>query len=132
MEQLVETKAQDNKLEEAKVIRSPREREMQRTSARMIRFLRGKVKTGSTALVSIEDNNRVITDLMSKFETEQAIIKNNEEKYNQSFHTPFFNFPPLCPSLASKTLPPLHSKCLSEFSNLIRKLTHMHLSLYTN
>jgi hypothetical protein len=37
--------------------------------------------------------NEILVDPTDKYDIEQAILHNNEEKYKQSFHTPFFCFP---------------------------------------
>ena len=70
------------------------QRERQRSAARKIRFLRGKLSTGSTTLVTIQDEQGHWIDLTSKHEIEKAIVQNNSEKFRQSFHTPFM-VPPL-------------------------------------
>jgi hypothetical protein len=69
-----------------------RHREKQHNSARKIRFLRGKMKSGSTTMVTVNENG-IQRDLTKKHEIEQAIMLNNMEKYKQSFHTPFMTSP---------------------------------------
>ena len=73
-------------------VRRLQQRERQRSSARKIRYLRGKLSTGSTTLVTVQQGQWV--DLTSKHEIEKAIVQNNSDKFRQSFHTPFM-VPPL-------------------------------------
>ena len=44
-------------------------------------------------MVSVEISPGVIVDITEKTAMEQAIMLNNEAKYKQSHHTPFFQFP---------------------------------------
>ena len=69
-----------------------RHREKQRSTARKIRFLRGKINNGSTTMVTVTEGGHQ-KDLTTKHEIEQAIMANNMDKYQQSFHTPFMVSP---------------------------------------
>ncbi len=50
------------------------------------------MKSGSTTMVTVNENG-ITRDLTKKHEIEQAIMLNNMEKYQQSFHTPFMTSP---------------------------------------
>ncbi len=93
---LAEALAAEGNLKKATVQKVLKHREKQRATARKIKFLRGKLKTGSTMMVSVQSADGSSQDITSKFEMEQAIMMNNQEKYKQSFHTPFMQ-----PSLRS-------------------------------
>jgi hypothetical protein len=68
-------------------------REKQCNTARKIKYLRGKINSGSTTMVTIQPKEGIKKDLMEKMEIEEAIMKNNQAKYQQSFHTPFMRSP---------------------------------------
>ncbi len=93
LEKRAEAIAAQRNQKKATVLRCIREREKQRNTARKIRYLRGKVNSGSTTMVTVQDEAGNRFDLTSKEHIEQAIMKNNEEKYRQSSHTPFYQFP---------------------------------------
>jgi hypothetical protein len=44
-------------------------------------------------MVSIEDGNGSFIDIVGKEQVEKATMDNNERKFKQSHHTPFFQFP---------------------------------------
>ena len=44
-------------------------------------------------MVTIQTEEGIKKDLMEKMEIEEAIMKNNQAKYQQSFHTPFMRSP---------------------------------------
>ncbi len=58
-------------MDKAKILQALRERETQRMTARKIRFSRGKINTGSTTLVSVENNDGTISDLTNKSDIKQ-------------------------------------------------------------
>jgi hypothetical protein len=93
LEKRAEAIAAQGNQKKATVLRCIREREKQRNTAHKIRYLRGKVNTGSTTMVTVHDEAGNRFDLTSKEDIEQAIMKSNEEKYRQSSHTPFYQFP---------------------------------------
>lgn len=68
-------------------------REKQRTTARKIRYLRRKINTGSTTMVTIQLDDGSLKDLTGRDEIEEAIMANNQAKYQQSFHKPFLQSP---------------------------------------
>jgi len=61
--------------------------------ARTIRRLQNKLGKGNTTMVSIPTSDTTCIDLMGKREIEQAILQNNKKKFEQSFHTPFYQQP---------------------------------------
>lgn len=58
-----------------------------------VKYLRGKNNTGSTTMVLIDGGHGGCIDITGKQEVEQAIMENNENKYKQAHHSPFFQFP---------------------------------------
>jgi hypothetical protein len=93
MEQRAEAWAAEGNKKKEKMIKIIRHREKQRTTARKIRFLRGKLNKNSTTMVTIQSEQGISKDLTGKEEIEEAIMANNQAKYQQSFHTPFMVSP---------------------------------------
>jgi len=93
LESLAQALAEQENVEKEKTLKALREREQQRTTARKIRFLQGKIRTGSTTLVSFTDVNGQKHELMEKIEIERAILDSNKKKFSQSTHTPFYQTP---------------------------------------
>jgi len=93
LELLAEAIAVKGDLAHEKVLRDLRQREQQRATARKLRFIQGKMKSGSTTMIAVvgEDGNRV--DITDRKEMERAILDNNKAKFSQSFHTPFYRSP---------------------------------------
>jgi len=89
----------------ATILKVLRHREQQRYSARKIRYLCGKINTGSTTMVSIPDGPDKWKDLTDKKSMETAILHNNSEKFSQSFHTPFYQ-PPISEEFGFQSLTP--------------------------
>jgi hypothetical protein len=89
MESLAEALAEQGNTKKEKMIQAIRHREKQRDTARKIKYLRGKINTGSTTMVTIQTDKGRKRDLTEKKDIEEAIMKNNQDKYQQSFHTPF-------------------------------------------
>jgi hypothetical protein len=112
IEKRAEAIAAEGNLEKGKVLKEIRQRERQRDTAKKIRFLRGKVSTGSTTLVTVQDANGISVDLTNKEDIERAIISNNEDKCKQSFHTPFLQ-PPLVSEFGFKGLTPASNLVLA-------------------
>jgi hypothetical protein len=52
------------------------------------------MRAGGTASITIQDAEGNTIDLTDKLDIEKAIVKNNKEKFEQAFHTPFLQ-PPL-------------------------------------
>ncbi len=61
--------------------------------ARRIRYLRGKMQIQRTTMVSVENPSGGITDIPEKKAMEKAIMDNNEKKFKQSLHRPFYKEP---------------------------------------
>ncbi len=82
LEKHSEAIAAEGNLEKGKVLKEIQQHERQRDTAKKIRFLHGKVSTGSTTLVTVQDANGILVDLTNKEDIERAIISNN--KINRS------------------------------------------------
>ncbi len=67
--------------------------------------MQGKVFTGSTTMVTIQDESGKWVDITNKEDIESAIMKNNKEQYEQSFHLLFLQ-PPLVEEFGFKGLTP--------------------------
>jgi hypothetical protein len=81
LDNLPEAVATQENFTKGKVIKSLRERERQRDQARKIRYIRGKICSGATTLVTIEENGQM-KDVISKKEIENTILTNNKEKFS--------------------------------------------------
>ncbi len=92
-DELVEALALSGNSTKEKIVKTIKHREKQKASARKIKFLRGKLKSGSTTMVTVQQADGTYKDLTGKLEIEKAIMENNKEKYQQSFHTPFLQDP---------------------------------------
>jgi hypothetical protein len=93
LDSLAEALAEQGSVDKEKMLKALREREQQRTTARKIRYLQGKIRTGSTTMVSITDSDGVRQDITEKGAIEKAILDSNKNKFNQSSHTPFYQSP---------------------------------------
>ncbi len=93
MDERIEALALTGNSTKEKILKTIKHREKQKSTARKIKMLRGKLKSGSTTIVSIQQEDGSYKDLTGKLEIEQAIMDNNMEKYQQSFHTPFMQDP---------------------------------------
>jgi hypothetical protein len=67
--------------------------ESQRSTAKKIKFLRGKLNRYSTTIVTVKAPDGTLTEITDKREMEKAIIDSNKKKFRQSFHTPFYKYP---------------------------------------
>ncbi len=92
-ESLVEALAKDGNTTKEKVVQRIRQHEAQCSSTRKIKYLRGKINTGSTTMVTIQLLNGDQKDITNKQEIEKAIMETNQQKYQQSFYTPFYQSP---------------------------------------
>jgi hypothetical protein len=72
-EKRAEALAAEGKLDKVKVLKEIRERENQRSTARKIRYLRGKISTGSTTIVTINDVHGNKVDLTNKEDIEERL-----------------------------------------------------------
>jgi hypothetical protein len=93
LENLAEALAQKGDSTKEKMLKALREREQQRQTARKIRYLQGKLRIGSTTMVTTTDPGGNRVDITDQEGIEQAILKSNEEKFRQSSHTPFYQSP---------------------------------------
>jgi len=94
LDNLAEALAQKGDTTKDRVLKALRDREAQRASARKIRFLQGKIRTGSTTMITTTDSDGNKIDIMDQIDLEKAILDNNMHKFSQSAHTPFYQ-PPL-------------------------------------
>jgi len=85
--------AESQQLQKATILRQLIQCELQRSTARKIRFLRGKLTRNSTTMVIVETEDGDLKDSTEKRDMERAIMQNNESKFKQSLHTPFFQQP---------------------------------------
>jgi len=76
-----------------KTLKQLRERESQRQTARRLRYLRGKLRSGSTTIVTTVDEAGNRVDITNQHDTEKAILDNNHKKNLQSSHTPIYLSP---------------------------------------
>jgi hypothetical protein len=93
LELWAEAIADKGDLAKEKVLKDLRQCEQQRATARKLRFVRGKMRTESTTMVTVVDADGQRRDITDKLEMERAILCNNKEKFPQSFHTPFYQSP---------------------------------------
>jgi hypothetical protein len=80
-------------LKKETVIKQLQQREQQRSTAKKIKYLRGKLNRGSTTMVTVTNEDGTTTDIFDKNLMEKAIISSNQRKFRQSFGTPFYNAP---------------------------------------
>lgn len=128
LEQLAEALATQGKQAKEIILNNLRMREKQRATARKIRVIRGKLNSGSTTMVMVQLESGESIDLASKKDIELAIMKNNEEKYQQSFHTPFLQFP-LRGEFGFKGLTEASQAVLAGVYDLTTRLIHAYLML---
>jgi len=94
LENLAEAIAASENTSKERTLKALREREVQRTQARKIRFLRGKIQSRSTTMVTTLDSEGNKIEITNQQDMEAAILANNHKKFLQSAHTPFY-LPPL-------------------------------------
>jgi len=114
LDTLAEVLASKGNFDKVTMLKVLRHRESQRQSARKLRYLRGKINTGSTTMVSIPDGPDQWRDITEKKAIEHAILANNQEKFSQSFHTPFYQ-PPLTREFGFLSLTPSAQAVLDGF-----------------
>jgi hypothetical protein len=93
LDSLASALAEKGNSEKDKILKALRHREQQRSTAKKIKYLRGKIRTGSTTIVTTTNANGNKNDITNKTEMEQAILNSNKEKFSQSAHTPFYLSP---------------------------------------
>jgi hypothetical protein len=94
LEDLAEAMAETGNSTQAQVLKVLRERENQRATARKIKYLQGTIRSGSTTMVTIIDQDGQRVDLTKQRDIELAILEHNNQKFTQSSGTPFY-LPPL-------------------------------------
>jgi len=85
--------AEKGNREQSKILEDLRRREAQRVTAKKLRYLRGKLRMGSTTVVTITNANGEKVELTDKRDIEAAILASNQSKFSQSFHTLFYQSP---------------------------------------
>lgn len=94
LEELAMALAEQGNVTKEKMLKALRDREQQRSTARKIRYIQGKIRTGSTTMVSVTDSEGNRQDITERIDIERAIRKINHQKFTQSANTPFY-LPPL-------------------------------------
>jgi hypothetical protein len=94
LDNLATALAEKGETDKEKVIQAIRQREQQRRTAKKIEYLQGKLRSGSTTMVTTLDSSGNLIDITNKKEIELAILESNKAKFLQSSHTPFY-LPPL-------------------------------------
>lgn len=90
---LAEALAAQGDTKKEKILKALREREQQRSTARKIRSLQGKLRMGSITMVTITDSNGEKVDITDQQEIERVILDSNKQKFSQSAKTPFYLSP---------------------------------------
>jgi hypothetical protein len=103
LDNLVDALAKKGDTTKEKMIKVLRQHEAHWVSARKIRYLQGKLRTGSTTLITTTDSEGNKVDITDQVELEKAILENNRQKFTQSAHTPFYQ-PPLWEEFGFKGL----------------------------
>jgi hypothetical protein len=93
LEELAMALAEQGNVCKEKMLQALREREKQRETARKERFIQGKIRTGSTTMVTVTDSEGQQKDIMDQKEIEKAFLDANQHKFTQSAHTPFYSTP---------------------------------------
>jgi len=93
LENLALALAEKGNLTQSKMLADLRRREAQRTTARKLKYLRGKLRTGSTTIVTVTNDDGKTREITDKAEMERAILHSNNKKFSQSTHTPFYQSP---------------------------------------
>jgi hypothetical protein len=78
LENLADAIAETGNSTQAQVLKALRERKKQRATARKIRYLQGKIRSGSTTMVTTIDNDGKRVDLTNQWDIELAILVNNK------------------------------------------------------
>jgi hypothetical protein len=79
LEQLASAIASSGNLKRASILKQLRHRESQRTTARKIKYLRGKLSRNSTTMVTVKLDDGSTKDITDKREMEKAIIASNKK-----------------------------------------------------
>jgi hypothetical protein len=112
LESFADALAEQNNLQQEKVLAQLKERESQRSVARKIRFLQGKLKSGSMTMVTTEAENDEPQEITAKTAMEEAILHSNAEKFQQVQQNPFYR-QPLSLEIGPKGTGPISASILS-------------------
>jgi len=123
LEELAPVLAENQKQTKENIIRQLQHCKSQRNMARKLRYLRGKMNRNSTTMVTVEIASGELQDISDKKEMERAIMRNNEEKFRQSMHTPFFQ-PPLSSSFGYKGVTQAAAAVLAESNHTLDPAVH--------
>ena len=93
LEELATALADQGNVSQEKMLKALREREQQRVTTRKVRFIQGKIRTGSTTMVTVTDADGKKIDITDQQEIERAILDSNHRKFTQSSTTPFYQTP---------------------------------------
>jgi hypothetical protein len=74
-----------------KVLKQLIHREQTKDAHRKIKLLRGKLERNNLTMVTVLDDQHQPIDLAQKLDIERAILRENASKFQQSFHSPFYN-----------------------------------------
>ena len=94
LESLAEARAADGNLSQAQELKNLLSREEQRRTARIIRRVNGKLRSGSLTSVVAPNMYGVWVEVTDKQEIEKSLMKENERRFNQARNSPFLR-PPL-------------------------------------
>ncbi len=93
LEKLASAMASKGNQKKESIIKQLRLREQQRSTAKKIKFLRGKLNKTSTTMITVKLPDGTSEDITDKHNMEKQIIANNKRKFQTSFSTPFYNYP---------------------------------------
>jgi len=80
LQTLAEAIAEKGDKEKQRILKDLCQREQQQTTAKKLRFIRGKLRSGSTTMVTIQNPDGSRKDVTDRLEIEQAILRNNYDK----------------------------------------------------
>jgi hypothetical protein len=89
LQSLAEAKAELGLMLAAQAVSNMQRREEQRRTARMIRRVNDKLRSGSVTMVLAPDDDGHWTEHTEKLEIETALLQENERRFNQAKDTPF-------------------------------------------
>jgi hypothetical protein len=90
---LAEVLVDDQNAPKSRIVKQIKEMETQRSVAQKIWYIRGKTREGRTTLVTVEQPGGGTRDFVKQADIEREILRNNEEKFQQSHHRPFYKHP---------------------------------------
>jgi hypothetical protein len=93
LENLAKAITSSGNVTQEKAFKALRDREAQRHKERKIRYLRGKIHTGSTRMVTTVDDEGKRIVITNQQHMEKAILDSNHKKFLKSAHTSFYLSP---------------------------------------